>query len=104
MCRPVFASGVCGGSMASAGSRLSTGSPLPPALDFLILFIVGPERGFAERLLQPFRKRPRGMMAARPQQLISRSDFDQNRHAAARGHRHSNQRHLEAEDLVELVV
>ena len=35
-----------------------------------------------------------GVMAARPQQLIARRDFDQNRDVAARRHRHADQRHL----------
>jgi hypothetical protein len=44
------------------------------------------------------------VVTARPEQLVARRDFDEDRNVAAGRHRHADQRHAQPEDLVEHIV
>ena len=83
--------------------RSSIGSPVLPARAPRLPRPPGPppQRRPSKLLLEPLGERARRMMAARPQQLIARRDLHEDRDVAARRDRHPDERHAQAEDLVE---
>ena len=60
--------------------------------------------GLAQLLLEPRREIARRVQAARPQQLIAGRHLDEDREVAPGRHRHVDERHLHAEQLVDVLV
>src|SRR5882672_9735563 len=73
-------------------------------LDVVFGLGVGLHVLFAQRLLEPRREVARRVQPAAAKQLVARGDFDEDPEAAPRGHRHANERHPDAEDVVAQLV
>src|SRR5437870_5016428 len=89
-----------------SGASASSCPPSPrfSVLELLVVFVWSRQARLPEGLFKTLRQRPSGMMAARPQQLIARGDFDQNRHASTGRYRHPDKRHPQPKQLVGLVI
>src|SRR5262249_1340089 len=91
-------------ALTATGALRRRRSYVPSMFDVVIGFRVGLDVLLAQRLIETCGEFTGGVEAARPQQLISRRDLDENAERAPRRNGHANERNLQPENVVAQLV